>query len=178
VAPLLVITGPPGAGKTTVARSVAQTFDKSALVEGDTFFGFLSSGAIAPWLPEAHDQNDSVIRVAASAAGQFASAGYVTIFDGIVGPWFLQTFAVATGLDALHYAVLMPSIETCVKRVATRVDHGFTDEAATRHMFGEFASAAIEPRHVLTEPPDHLDGVVRQVLSDFEEGLLLYRVRA
>jgi hypothetical protein len=78
----------------------------------------------------------------------------------------------------LHYAVLMPSIETCVKRVATRVDHGFTDEAATRHMFGEFASVAIEPRHVLTEPPDHLDGVVRQVLSDFEEGLLLYRVRA
>ena len=86
MAPLLVITGPPGAGKTTVARSVAQTFDKSALVEGDAFFGFLSSGAIAPWLPEAHDQNDSVIRVAASAAGQFASAGYVTIFDGIVGP--------------------------------------------------------------------------------------------
>jgi predicted ABC-type ATPase len=176
MAPLLVITGPPGAGKTTAAKSVAGTFDKSALVEGDSFFGFLASGAIAPWLPEAHFQNEAVVRVAAGAAGQFASAGYVTIFDGIIGPWFLQTFAVATGLDTLHYAVLMPSIETCVERVATRVDHGFTDEAATRHMFGEFASAAIEPRHVLTEPPDHPDGVVRQVLSAFEEGLLLYRV--
>lgn len=178
MAPLLVITGPPGAGKTTVAKSVAGTFDKSALVEGDSFFGFLASGAITPWLPEARDQNEAVVRIAAGAAGQFASAGYVTIFDGIIGPWLLQTFAVAAGLDALHYAVLMPSIETCVERVATRVDHGFTDEAATRHMFGEFASAAIEARHVLTEPPDHLDGVVRQVLSAFEEGLLLYRVPA
>lgn len=44
--------GPPGAGKSTVARAVSATFEPSVLVEGDAFFGFLDQGAIEPWLPE------------------------------------------------------------------------------------------------------------------------------
>ncbi|MFL5792310.1 MAG: AAA family ATPase, partial [Actinomycetota bacterium] len=54
---LLIITGPPGAGKSTVARSVADRFEPSALVEGDAFFGFVARGYIDPWLPESHAQN-------------------------------------------------------------------------------------------------------------------------
>jgi cytidylate kinase len=40
VSALLVITGPPGAGKSTVARVVAHRFEPSVLVEGDAFFAF------------------------------------------------------------------------------------------------------------------------------------------
>jgi len=43
--PLLVVTGPPGAGKSTVARLVTDRFEPSALVEGDAFFAFLARGA-------------------------------------------------------------------------------------------------------------------------------------
>lgn len=49
---LLVVTGPPGAGKSSVARILADSFDQSVLVEGDAFFAFLARGAIEPWLPE------------------------------------------------------------------------------------------------------------------------------
>jgi cytidylate kinase len=52
----LIVTGPPGAGKSTVARALATRFDRSALVEGDAFFAFVASGAIPPWLPESQDQ--------------------------------------------------------------------------------------------------------------------------
>jgi Mrp family chromosome partitioning ATPase len=40
VGSLLVITGPPGAGKSTMARAVAAAADNSVLVEGDAFFAF------------------------------------------------------------------------------------------------------------------------------------------
>ena len=171
---LLVVTGPPGAGKSTVARIVAHAFEPSVLVEGDAFFAFVTRGAIEPWLPESHEQNDVVVRAAAAAAGRFAAGGYTTVYDGVLGPWFLPTFADATGLGSLHYALLMPSVESCMSRVATRRDHGFTDEAATRKMHDEFARANVDARHVLLDPPDDPEDVAAEVLARFADGSLVY----
>jgi hypothetical protein len=104
---LLVVTGPPGAGKSTVAALVADRLSRSVLIEGDAFFAFLRSGAIEPWRPGSHAQNEIVVEAAALATGRFAR-DYVTVYDGVIGPWFVETFLGATGLDELHYAVLFP----------------------------------------------------------------------
>lgn len=174
MASLLVITGPPGAGKSTVAALVAEQSDRSVLIEGDAFFAFLDQGAIAPWLPESHAQNDVVTRAAAAAAGSFATA-YTTVYDGVIGPWFLATFASATGLTALDYVILLPPIETCVERVATREGHGFTDEPATRKMHAEFTGASIAERHLLRDPPSAPTAVADEVLARAEAGALTYQ---
>lgn len=152
---LVVVTGPPGAGKSTVAQVLASEADHSVLVEGDSFFRFLASGAVDPWLPASHDQNTIVTRAAAAAAGAFALGGYATVYDGVVGPWFLPTFGAATQLEQLDYVILLPSVDICVRRVATRRGHGFTDEPATRKMHAEFAGARIAERHVLRDPPEN-----------------------
>ena len=171
---LLVVTGPPGAGKSTVARVLADRFELSALVAGDAFFGFLASGAIDPWLPESNGQNEVVTRAAASAAGRYAAHGYVTVYDGVVGPWFLPTFAAATGLDSLSYVVLLPSVERCVERVATRQYHGFSNEAATRTMHQHFSESDIPSRHVLRDPSERPAEVADFVLSALSQGALEY----
>ncbi len=72
---LLIITGPPGSGKSTVSALVAEHFDRCALVRGDTFFGFVARGYIDPWLPESHEQNEVVTRATATAAGRLATGG-------------------------------------------------------------------------------------------------------
>ena len=90
----VVVTGPPGAGQSAVAGILAKRARRSVLVDGDACFGFLTSGAIQPWLREVNDQNDVVIQAAASAAGTYAAGGYETIDDGVGGPWFLPTFLV------------------------------------------------------------------------------------
>jgi predicted ABC-type ATPase len=169
---LLVVTGPPGAGKSTVARAIAARFARSVVIEGDAFFAFIVSGAIAPWLPESHQQNEVVTQASAVATAAFVRGDYTVVYDGVVGPWFLPTFAAATGLDALDYAMLLPSVERCVERVATRDGHGFTDEAATRHMHDQFARASIDPRHVLHDPPEGVDEVTDLLLDLYATGSL------
>ncbi|MGH3771693.1 MAG: hypothetical protein ACRDRW_09900 [Pseudonocardiaceae bacterium] len=157
-----------------MARILADRFEPSALVEGDSFFAFLARGAIPPWLPESNNQNGIVIQAAASAAGRYASGGYMTVYDGVVGPWFLPTFAIATGLAYLDYLVLLPSLERCVGRVGTRQGHGFTDDGATRKMHREFVRADVDRRHLLLDPPDEPEDVADLVVAALSSGALAY----
>ena len=60
------------------------------------------------------------IRAAACTTVEYAARGYFTVYDGIVGPWFLPTFAAASGGVELHYVVLMPPLRTCPTRAVTR----------------------------------------------------------
>lgn len=108
MAEMIVVTGPPGSGKTAVSRVLSGMFEHSARVAGDEFFGFIDRGYVAPWTRAAHRQNEIVVSAAAAAAGRLAAGGYTVVYDGVVGPWFLDVFGRAAGVPRLHYAVLLP----------------------------------------------------------------------
>ncbi len=90
---MLIVTGPPGAGKSTIATSVARDSAKAACVEADWFWTTIVNGFIAPWLPEADTQNRTLLRSALLAAGALERGGYDTVIDGIVGPWMMDMVA-------------------------------------------------------------------------------------
>lgn len=171
---LIVVSGPPGAGKSSVAGALADGFASSALVAGDDFFVFLNRGLIPPWRPEAHAQNEIVIQAAAAASGRLAAGGYTVIYDGVVGPWFLPAFTAASGLRSLDYVVLMPSEERCVTRVQTRVGHGFRNIPAARHMYRQFAHARIPGRHLVIDPPDEPEATAAFIRERLANGSLVH----
>ena len=171
---LLIVTGPPGAGKSTVAALLAASVSPSVLVEGDRFHGFLAAGVIPPWLPESNAQNTIVVEATALATGRFAR-DYFTIFDGVIGTWFLPTFLAAMALDTdvrVDYVVLMPTVEQCVEHVRTRIGHNFSDVDATRKMHHEFASAPVDARHVIVPGEGAASDVVAEIEARFSAGSL------
>ena len=70
---LLLLTGSPGCGKSTIAPLVADHAPLSVCLDLDWFFAKLRSGALEPWREEAHQQNRVVLSAAASAVATFTA---------------------------------------------------------------------------------------------------------
>jgi chloramphenicol 3-O-phosphotransferase len=151
---LLLLTGSPGCGKTTIAPLVADGHEPSACLDLDWFFAKLRRGAIDPWREEAHTQNRVVLHAAAVAVAAFADGGYFTVAEGILYPFMLDLFAAACapyGIEA-HYAVLRAPIALVQQRVQDRKvepQHAgaLADATVVGDLWTQFERHGVEERH-------------------------------
>lgn len=171
--PVLLLTGPPGVGKTTVAGILAERSARSVHLESDAFFRFIRSGQVEPWKPESDEQNGVVMRIVAEAAAAYAAAGYFTLVDGILLPeWFLAPMS-----DALHgaghrvaYAVLREPLSVCVARARGREgDSALADADVIEQLWRGFADLGDRERHALDlggRSPEQAVDLLEQRLAD------------
>ncbi|MYB10606.1 MAG: AAA family ATPase [Acidimicrobiia bacterium] len=172
---VVIVSGPPGSGKTTVSAALAADYERGVHLESDWFFRSIRSGFVAPWLPDAHSQNAAVMNVAAEAAAAYVDAGYSVVWDGIVGPWFLDQ--VARRLDAreisVQYLVLRPGRVTASQRVQGRGDTPETSGAET--MYDQFADLGdFEPHVVSSDAP--AEQVIEACKAALADGSLKVRL--
>ena len=164
---IIVITGPPGTGKSTVSAIVAKEscMEKSVHMHTDDFYHYLSKGAILPHLPESNEQNLIVIEAFLEAAKRYARGGYDVIVDGIIGPWFLQPWLniVHEGYE-VHYIILRASKEETLNRATGRLKlDSETNTELVEVMWEQFHHLGVYERHAIDTTNDSIQDTVSAI---------------
>ncbi|SFJ43045.1 AAA domain-containing protein [Paenibacillus sp. UNC496MF] len=119
---IYLLSGPPGAGKSTTSRAIAERLERSALIDGDDVYHMVAGGNRAPWESPFHV--GLMWRNIGALARNFAETGHDVVVNYVAFREDIALFRAAlgetAGLAALKFALLVAEEGELRRRDAER----------------------------------------------------------
>jgi predicted kinase len=122
--PVFLVTGIPGAGKSAVARALAERIPRSVHLRGDMFRRSIVNGRF-DMSPDAGESALGQVRMryrlAAAAADEYIASGFTVVYQDVVLGDHLTLLTRLIRTRPFYVVVLAPAAEVVAARLATRI---------------------------------------------------------
>lgn len=143
---LYIITGPPGVGKTTISKSIANSLGKSVLLEGDDIYHHVVGGYVSPWKEGNH--LELFWKVSINTIKTYLESDYDVVFNYIINLEDLNMFKNISKEYSTKFIVLLSNEDTLLKRDKERPeDCQMKDRCLV--LLKKFTNKDYEEKHIL-----------------------------